>query len=530
MAIKIPTRATQDIGLTTQTAGVKADLTRSSPEMAALGNIGDAIGESAGYMAQYARIEKAQIIDDEITAARIADGKAYSEFTEARKNDINYMADEDEYKKWYQKHRSDILGTFTDETARKKFDSYLQFKDIERSVSVRKTKCQRHLKDIIDRLPDRLDGLIATDDIDFAYGYLENLKDRGFLDGAQKNRWENYIEKSIEGQEKLKAEQLLLQARDEALQLPTEQEAVTYINNLTGQLSKEQRQDLENQVRDKFAFEKQAEKEAKEQLEVDQNNTTRDFILRHAESRDVIPSQLNDAFRAGQITQKQYDDLTKRITAPEPITNRILEAELYTKSLDIWRGTTSKAEFDRELNKNSKNLDDSTYRSLAKSAADTLKSSQAEALKRADIEASRLIVDHVDEDAFSKFIRESMKGLDPDAADLFKNEANEVRELQFWSLSRYNAELRDWITENPDKLGKDFFQFSEALKHQYWNMSREDIETKRLEYEKKLVRKKTNRDKGPVELQPQKTLTATNSSTGDKAISYDGGQTWQPIQ
>jgi hypothetical protein len=36
--------------------------------------------------------------------------------------------------------------------------------------------------------------------------------------------------------------------------------------------------------------------------------------------------------------------------------------------------------------------------------------------------------------------------------------------------------LRDWVTGNPDKLGKDFFQFSESLKHVYWNKSRQDIQ------------------------------------------------------
>ena len=59
--------------------------------------------------------------------------------------------------------------------------------------------------------------------------------------------------------------------------------------------------------------------------------------------------------------------------------------------------------------------------------------------------------------------------------DLFTSNINEERQLQFWAVSRYNAELRQWIQENPDKLGKDFFQFSESLKHDYWNRSIDDI-------------------------------------------------------
>ncbi len=160
-----------------------------------------------------------------------------------------------------------------------------------------------------------------------------------------------------------------------------------------------------------------------------------------------------------------------------PLKNdRVEESRLYEESLDIWRGTVTKKDFDADLVDNQHKLDDSAYQRVSSSAANTLKSSQAESLRRADTETGRLIVDFREEDAFKKFISDGIKGLNPDAASLFENVANERRQLQFWSLSRYNAELRQWIEENPDKLGKDFFQFSESLKHEYWNQSIEDLE------------------------------------------------------
>jgi len=225
-----------------------------------------------------------------------------------------------------------------------------------------------------------------------------------------------------------------------------------------------------------------------QQIEELQENNTKDFILKIADSRapevegktPPTPSEILAAFRAGGITESQFDNLNKRLAKPEIVTDRVIQSKLYTKSLDIWRGAVTKAEFDAELNKNSLKLDDDDYKALAKSAADTLRSSQAEALSRADTEAGRLIVDYREEDAFKKFISDSLKGLSPDAASLFQDEANKIRKLQFWYLSKYNQELRQWITDNPDKVGKDFFQYSEQLKHQYWNTSRADIEAKKL--------------------------------------------------
>jgi hypothetical protein len=233
-------------------------------------------------------------------------------------------------------------------------------------------------------------------------------------------------------------------------------------------------------------------------FEVSQTNTTRDYITQIADSRvpvdegdpnaPVMPTitELTDAFRSGDINETQYNGLVKRIGNVDIVTDRATQSALYTKSLDIWRGSTSKADFDEELNKQSGNLDDNAYASLSKSAADTLKSSQAESLSRANTEAGRLIVDHTEEDAFQKFIADSIAGLNPDAANLFKDEANEIRQLQFWSLSRYNAELRQWVTDNPDKIGKDFYQYSESLKHEYWNKSRQDIEVEKAKTQVKL--------------------------------------------
>jgi len=218
--------------------------------------------------------------------------------------------------------------------------------------------------------------------------------------------------------------------------------------------------------------------------------------------REVSRNFLNDKFANNQVpTPTEIDNAgldeneqkayikwaaaeTRRIAAGEIIlTNQKARADLNTMALDIWRGAVTKQQFDTAVNEarygDTPTIDDATYKELTNTAATTLKSAQAEAIRRADTEAGRLIVDVRDEDAFADFL----KGLDTTNRD----KETDKRQLQFWYLSQYNKEVRDWITENPDKIGKDFFQHSEQLKHDYWNSSIEDIKAKKLEREEELV-------------------------------------------
>lgn len=235
---------------------------------------------------------------------------------------------------------------------------------------------------------------------------------------------------------------------------------------------------LENELKTRITNRRAEEQlELEKQQEADLANINRLIFF------DKNYDDANIAIQNSSLTEKEkgtlFADSGRRADAAAkgiPIVNdRVEEARLYELSLDIWRGTITKKEFDADLLANQHKLDDSAYQRVSSSAANTLKSSQAESLRRADTEAGRLIVDFREEDAFKKFVADSIKGLDPDVASLFQDEANERRQLQFWSLSRYNAELRQWIEENPDKLGKDFFQFSESLKHDYWNQSIEEL-------------------------------------------------------
>jgi len=182
-----------------------------------------------------------------------------------------------------------------------------------------------------------------------------------------------------------------------------------------------------------------------------------------------------------------FADIQRRAAAAvkhkDIVTDRSVFERLYNDALGIWKGSVRKRDFNEDLRNNSRFLGDEDYQELLKIAATTLKTSQASALSNADREAGRLLVNHVDEPAYAQFLADSMRGLKPDAAKLFESEANEIRQLQFWNLSLYNKDLRDWITENPDKLGREFAQYANQQKMIYWSKSIEDIRATKAEGE-----------------------------------------------
>jgi hypothetical protein len=264
----------------------------------------------------------------------------------------------------------------------------------------------------------------------------------------------------------------------------------------------------------------QLELESRQETQLDDiNKLTFDTKDYNAASVAVEASELDE-----KTQRTLLSDIERRAAAvveEKPLKNdRVEENRLYEMSLGIWNGSVTKKEFDAELVANQHKLDDGAYKSVSKSAVDTLKTSQAQSLSRANTEAGRLIVDHTSEDAFQKFIADTVAGLKPEAANLFRDEANEIRQEQFFSLSQYNAELRDWIAENPDKIGKDFFQFSESLKHVYWNKSRQDIQENIVEARKGEAEKESLPSLLPVQA-PDK-AAYDKLSSGTRYIDKNG--------
>lgn len=201
--------------------------------------------------------------------------------------------------------------------------------------------------------------------------------------------------------------------------------------------------------------------------------------------------------------------------------NPIDAAELYGDAIDIWRGAISKTEFDKRARASlarPDSINETEYRSLMQVAEQKLKEAQAQALSRANQEAGRLIVDLKDDEETLKALLAVLKGKK-------RQEFMDKRKLQFWFLSQYNRELRDWIMENPDKIGKDFYQYAERLKHEYWNTSIEEIE--RLKNIGEFSYLPESEIMGPPEPMAYK-YTAINPKTGERIGSNDGKK-WETI-
>jgi len=215
----------------------------------------------------------------------------------------------------------------------------------------------------------------------------------------------------------------------------------------------------------------------------DINKLTFDEKNYGAAKQKIQASSLPESQKKTLLSDNQMR-ASKAAKGEDVVSDRVIENEMFEASLDIWRGAISKKEFDKLLIEKGGSLDDDAYRRVSTSAAKTLKSSQAEALSRANTEIIRDLVDFVSEDAYAKYLSDITKGMTPDAAKLFEDNSNEERQLQYWSVSRYNEECRQWISTHEDKVGKEFYQFREALKVDYKGRSIEDIERIRGKFEK----------------------------------------------
>jgi len=248
------------------------------------------------------------------------------------------------------------------------------------------------------------------------------------------------------------------------------------------------------------SFARSQKEVAKRKKEVTQTNTTKDFILQIADSRVPISegdpevpappaiTELTSAFKADEITEAQYNGLVKRLTT-KTVTDRVKEAELYAMSLGV--GTTvTKTEYDKAVNASSNSLDDDSYRRLTTAGSDELEASQKEFLSTANSQAFRQLISTGSDIDFAEEIKR-MTEFSLDSKGKIKE-----RQQEFWNLSKYNAEMRDWIEKNPDKLGKERFQQAESLLVTYKNRSIEDI--KALREARKAELKGTKPDETPA--------------------------------
>jgi hypothetical protein len=165
----------------------------------------------------------------------------------------------------------------------------------------------------------------------------------------------------------------------------------------------------------------------------------------------------------------------------EIATNEVVRDKLHTDITNVWRGANSKENADqllsearngvmvdgkrvykyRDIESDRPLISKEDYKSLSDKADMNLKSAQAESLSQFGREAREQIVEYGDDLMWS----EVMKSLGFDSTE--GKAAQNKRQLQLWYLSRYNQDLAEWISANPEKTNKDFYVYSKSLLHTY---------------------------------------------------------------
>lgn len=215
-----------------------------------------------------------------------------------------------------------------------------------------------------------------------------------------------------------------------------------------------------------FAAEDRVNKEELEQ----QREKDRDVISKAIKAIDPNTDTIIENSSLDETEQSKWSDRwEKKASGKDIVRDNIVYGQLYDKSLDVGRGLVKFSDFKNELIKNLNKLGDGDYEYLLKNASEELKVSQNNFLSRMSTEAGRLIVDYKEKEDWAEILK-TFKD------DVERNEAIDNRKLQFWFLSQFNQELREYILANPDLDDKQRYQYAEMLKHQYWTTSQTEIE------------------------------------------------------
>ena len=212
-------------------------------------------------------------------------------------------------------------------------------------------------------------------------------------------------------------------------------------------------------------------------------------------ANQLVNELTND--KTDRVEIKKYAKSVVLLQSDEIATNEVVRDKLHTDITNVWRGAESKSDVNQKLldarqgvqsgNKivykygniesDRPLISKEDYKSLSDKADMNLKSSQAEDLSRFDKEGREQLVEYGSDLQFAEVLK--IIGLDSTEGKA----AQDKRKLQLWYLSRYNQDLAEWISANPDKSSKDFYIFSKSLLHTYRQSASDLDKIERLQNE-----------------------------------------------
>lgn len=177
--------------------------------------------------------------------------------------------------------------------------------------------------------------------------------------------------------------------------------------------------------------------------------------------------------RREKISDTDYQQWAKIVlNPPDKRENIIAETELKSAATDIWRGTTTKDDFDRRTRTSladANGINDKQYARIMDTAGTELKSTQAEDIRRFSRDAANVILGQytglLTFDALGNLSGVNLAGLSDDKVEDVK--------YRMHFLSLYEQGIRDWLAANPKASGKEFYQFASEQKMRYWNTTLE---------------------------------------------------------
>ncbi len=155
-------------------------------------------------------------------------------------------------------------------------------------------------------------------------------------------------------------------------------------------------------------------------------------------------------------------------------------------------------------------IDDNAYDELRTIGTTQLKQSQAKGLSESSFYAKGQLVEVTDDLAFAKLL----EGMDKPQKETVLSE----RKLQLENWSQFNRSMKLWQADN-----------DEAVEGDYYLESRKKLPFYRGRTEESISQGELPTERVPF-VGPLQGITATNQTTGERQITYDGGKTWQKLQ
>jgi hypothetical protein len=224
----------------------------------------------------------------------------------------------------------------------------------------------------------------------------------------------------------------------------------------------EKLQELKNPDSDQLQYKNKIKSLAKKQKEENSSEANKQLTdLLGQQKLTISEVQL----RRDILTDDDYESWTKIALQPvDKKGNAIKEAELKSRAIDVWRGTISRLELEKEMRisfAEPNGINDDQFAAVLADLDRETKGFQAQDKKAYSVIATQQILGR--DSSVIQF--DAMGNMTFDLAKMFSPEQEFNRKLHFVTL--YNKAVDDFIAENPKVSKKDLWLKAEELKQTY---------------------------------------------------------------